>query len=70
MGRCVEREYSMPHFVQVMTEDGHEFVNIGCIKRVVPHEAQPGRTTLVFTDGDSLEIDISASAFIAHVSAP
>jgi hypothetical protein len=56
----------MAQFIQV-TVDGHnEFVNADSVKRVIRHQTRAGKTTLVFNDGDSLEIDMPADTFVSY----
>jgi hypothetical protein len=60
----------MAQFIQVIVDGDNEFVNADSIKRVIPHRAQTGKTTLVFNDGDSLEIDMPASTFVSFGTTP
>jgi hypothetical protein len=53
----------MAQFIQVIVDGDNEFVNADSVKRIIPHRAQAGKTTLVFNDGDSLEIDMPATTF-------
>jgi hypothetical protein len=55
----------MAQFVQVNVDGDNEFVNVDSVKRIIPHRVQARKTTLVFNDGDSLEIDMPASAFVS-----
>jgi hypothetical protein len=55
----------MAQFIQVIVDGANEFVNADSVKRVIPHRARAEKTTLVFNDGDSLEIDTPASTFVS-----
>ena len=55
----------MAQFIQVIVDGDNEFVNADNVKRVIPHRVQAGKTTLVFNDGDSLEIDMPATTFVS-----
>ena len=55
----------MAQFIQVIVDGNKEFVNADSVKRVIPHQQQAGKTTLVFDDGDSLEIDMPATTFVS-----
>jgi hypothetical protein len=49
----------MAQFIQITVDGDDEFVNADSVKRVIPHRARTGQSTLVFNDGNSLEIDMS-----------
>jgi hypothetical protein len=55
----------MPQFIPVIVDGNGEFVNADSVKRVIPHRARTGKSTLVFNDGDSLEVDVPASTFVS-----
>jgi hypothetical protein len=58
----------MAQFVRVIVDGNNEFVNVDSIKRIIPHRVQAGKTTLVFNDGDSLEIEMPASTFFSFAT--